>query len=122
VRASEGAGELFDVAKDALVLRVHVQPGARREGVVGTYGDALKVRVRAPAVSGKANAAVLSLLARELRVLPGSLRIASGAAGRDKRVDVAGLTGPELRVRLAEALARSEPPQAPGRGSADRRG
>lgn len=119
--AGEGPEELYDVAKGALLLRVHVQPGARSEGVVGAHGDALKVRVRAPAVSGKANAAVLSLLARELGVPPGSLSIVSGAGGRDKRVGVGGLTGPELRGRLAEALARPAPP-VPGRGPAGKCG
>ena len=120
--AGEGAGELYDVAKDVVVLRVHVQPGAHGEGVVGIHGDALKVRVRAPAVSGKANSAVLSLLARELRVLPGSLTLTSGASGRDKRVSFAGLTGPELGVRLAEALARSAAPHGFGRGAEGQRG
>ena len=96
---------LFDTAEDGVVLRVHVQPGAGREAVVGTHGDALKVRVVAPPVSGRANDALLALLSKELGVPATDLQITSGAGGRLKRVKIAGLDGTELERRLARTLA-----------------
>jgi uncharacterized protein len=95
---------LVDAGKDGAVLRVHVQPGASREGIAGVHGNALKVRVRAPATSGQANEAVLSLLAKELSVPATALTLTSGASSRDKRVLFAGLSAAELEKRLAGAL------------------
>lgn len=91
---------LFDKAKDGMVLRVHVQPGAGREAIIGTHGDALKVRVVAPPVSGRANEAVLSLLAHEFAVDPASLEITSGAASRLKRVKFSGIDADDFEKRL----------------------
>lgn len=96
---------LFDVAGDALVLRVHVQPGAGRSEVVGVHGDALKIRVAAPPVSGRANDALLALLAKELAVAATALAISSGLTGRDKRVRVTGVDEDTLRRRLEVVLA-----------------
>lgn len=95
---------LFDDTKDGLVLRVHVQPGAGRGAVAGVHGDALKVRVAAPPVEGRANAAVLALLAQALAVAPSALRITAGEHGRRKRVAVAGLDAAELSARLRALL------------------
>lgn len=96
---------LYDTAKDGVVLRVHVQPGAGREAVVGTHGDALKIRVGAPPVSGRANEAVLALLARELGASRESLEITSGASARIKRVKFSGADPEEFDKRL-KALVR----------------
>ncbi len=98
-------GELFDVAKEGLVLRVRVQPGAGTSAVVGVHGHALKVRVAAPPVSGRANDALLALLARALAVPAPAVTISSGGTGRDKRVLVTGLEGPERAKRLEVALS-----------------
>jgi hypothetical protein len=98
---------LFDVGRNGPVLRLHVQPGAGREGVVGVYGDALKLRVQAPAVSGKANRAVLRLLAREFGAPAASLRLTGGETSRDKRVLFAGMPVGDFARRLVRALARA---------------
>lgn len=95
---------LFDVARDGVVLRVVVQPGAGGDAVVGVHGDALRLRVSAPPVSGRANEAVVSLLAGALGVAPGLLQITSGATGRRKRVKVRGLDPTEARRRLGGLL------------------
>jgi hypothetical protein len=109
---------LVDAGKDGAVLRVHVQPGASGEGIAGVHGDALKVRVRAPATSGRANEAVLSLLAKELGVPAAVLTITGGASSRDKRVRFAGISAAELEERLAGALEpsrrKADPSPRPG--------
>jgi len=95
---------LVEAGNDGAVLRVHVQPGASGEGIAGVHGNALKVRVRAPATSGRANDAVLSLLAKELGVPATALTLTGGASSRDKRVRFAGLSAAELEKRLAATL------------------
>jgi uncharacterized protein (TIGR00251 family) len=103
-----GAPGLFDAGRDGPVLRLHVQPGANREGVVGVFGHALKLRVQAPAASGKANHAVLRLLAREFGAPAASLSLTAGETSRDKRVLFAGVPAGEFADRLARVLARAQ--------------
>jgi len=62
------------------------------------------VRVRAPATSGRANDAVLTLLSKELGVPATALTLTGGASSRDKRVRIAGLSARELEKRLAATL------------------
>jgi uncharacterized protein (TIGR00251 family) len=89
---------------DGLRLRLRVAPGARRDGLVGVHGTALKLAVRAVAEKGRANEAVLRLLAEALGIpLPG-LTLVAGASSRDKVVAVRGLDAAELRRRLSAAL------------------
>ena len=87
-------------------LRVHVTPAASQEGIVGWHGDSLRVRVRAQPQKGRANRAVLRLLARRLGVAPASLSIVHGAASRAKLVEVNGLSEEELRARLDDSQSR----------------
>lgn len=79
---------------------VRVQPGASREGVVGEYGDAVKVALTAPAVDGKANDALVRYLAGLLGVPRLSVEIASGALSRSKVVRVMGVTADEVTAKL----------------------
>lgn len=76
----------------ALRFAVRVKPGARRTAVGGRWdgrdGTALVVAVAAPAVDGKANAAVLVALAAAFGVRPGRLAIVTGERGRDKLVEL----------------------------------
>jgi hypothetical protein len=99
--------DLVEAGKRGTVLRAHVEPGAAREGLAGVHGRSLKVRVRAPAVSGKANEAVLRLLAQELGVAACGLMLTSGVTSREKRVRFDSLSPAELCERLASALARN---------------
>jgi uncharacterized protein (TIGR00251 family) len=87
-------------------LRVHVTPAARQEEIVGWHGDSLRVKVRAQPEKGRANRAVLRLLARHLRVAPASLSIVRGATSRAKLVEVNGLSEEELRARLDDSQSR----------------
>lgn len=96
--------ELFDVSDDGIVLRLHVQPGAGRTAVVGRHGTALKVRVAAPPEGGRANEAVVALVATTLGVPAGQVELTSGATSRAKRVRVAGIDAEEAARRLDDAL------------------
>ena len=85
-------------------LRLRVAPGAARAAVVGRYGDdAWKVRVAPAPERGKANDAVLALLADTLAIPPASISLVSGGSSRDKLVELSGLTPEEIDRRLAQA-------------------
>lgn len=79
---------------------MRVQPGARSEAVTGWDGAVLHLRVAAPARQGRANAAVVRLVAHLLGVAPSAVALHHGAAGRLKVLEVAGVTEEELRRRL----------------------
>jgi uncharacterized protein len=88
-------------------LRLRVTPGASRSEVVGRHGDAWKIRVAAPPESGKANDAVVALIARALGVPRARIEIAGGHGSRDKTVVVSGLSETDVDERLlAPAGAR----------------
>ncbi|NPV05376.1 MAG: YggU family protein [Syntrophaceae bacterium] len=83
---------------------VRVVPGASRNEVAGVQDDALKVRLAAPAVEGKANRACIDFLAGLLGVRRSSLAIASGEKSRKKTVAVEGISRRELEARLEDLL------------------
>jgi len=72
------------------VLTLHIQPGAKQTEIAGGYGDALKIRLAAPPVDGKANAALLEFIAGKLGVAKRSVTLKSGQASRRKVVEVDG--------------------------------
>ena len=84
-------------------LRLRVAPGAARPAVVGRHGDAWKVRVAAAPERGRANDAVLALLAETLELPRASVSLVSGASSRDKIVELAGIDPAETDRRLAGA-------------------
>jgi uncharacterized protein YggU (UPF0235/DUF167 family) len=84
-------------------LRIRVSPGAARAGVAGRLGAAWKVRVTAPPEGGRANDAVLRLLADTLAVPRASLTLVAGHGSRDKVVELRGVAPDEAERRLAEA-------------------
>jgi uncharacterized protein len=84
-------------------LRVRVAPGTTRSGIVGRYGDGWKVRVTARPEGGKANAAVLSLVAETLDVPRRHLELASGLTSRDKVVTFVGVSTEVAEERMDAA-------------------
>jgi len=97
--------DLFEVAEDgSAVLRLHVQPGAGRTAVVGRYGDALKVRVAAPPDGGRANEAVLKLVADIFATKSAAVTLLSGESSRSKRLAVADVDVEDIRRLLELAL------------------
>jgi uncharacterized protein len=79
---------------------VYVTPRAGRSEVAGQRQGALWVRLAAPPVEGKANAALVELLSKQLGVPKGQIELVSGATGRNKRVRVRGLTAAQAQVKL----------------------
>jgi uncharacterized protein (TIGR00251 family) len=77
-----------------------VQPRAARDEIVGWRADALGIRVSAPPIDGRANAAVAALVAGALKLPPSAVQVVRGQRGRDKWLRVAGLTSAEIRTRL----------------------
>jgi uncharacterized protein (TIGR00251 family) len=87
---------------DGAWLDVSVQPGARRTGVHGMHDGALRVRLCAPPIDGRANQCLIDWLADELGCAKRALRVARGASSRRKRVEL------DLPVaRVADWLART---------------
>ncbi len=84
-------------------LRLRVQPGARKTAIVGEHGDALKLAVQAPPEDGRANDAVIELLAETLGLKRSAITLVSGQTRRDKIVEIAGLSADQVRGRLTPA-------------------
>ncbi len=82
-------------------IAVHITPRAAADRIDGWAGDELRVRVTAPPVEGRANAALVRLLAKALGIAPGRVRVVTRASGRRKLVEVEGLSLAEVQARLA---------------------
>lgn len=83
------------------LLHVKAVPGARQDAVAGPLGERLKVRVAAPPEDGRANKAILRLLADRLGVKPAAVTLIRGAAHPEKTISVHGLAAAEVAARLA---------------------
>ena len=81
-------------------LELKVIPNAPRDEIAGWLGGALKVKVHAPALAGRANAALTHLLADRLGVPRRAVTVLAGEKSRHKRIHVAGLDPMEVRRRL----------------------
>jgi hypothetical protein len=92
------------VADDALEIAVHAQPGAGRTQVVGRHGDALKVRVAAPPEQGRANEALVALLATSFGVAPAKVELIAGPTSRQKRFRISGIDRDAVAQRVDELL------------------
>jgi uncharacterized protein (TIGR00251 family) len=88
-------------------LRLRVSPGARSAGIVGRHGEAWKVRVPAPPEGGRANEAVIRLLADALSLPREAVTVISGHGARDKIVQLAGLDSSQVE-RLLFTVAGKE--------------
>lgn len=90
---------LRETADGSLVLTLHIQPGAKKTEFVGLHGAAMKLRLAAPPVDGKANAALCAFLAVFCGVPKSAVSLVSGDTSRAKRARIAGASG-DARMRL----------------------
>ena len=81
-------------------LEVKVIPGASRDEVAGTMGNAVKIKLRAPPVEGRANEALIEFLAARLDLPRRALSLVRGATSRQKLLHIDGLDLPAGRARL----------------------
>ncbi len=89
----------FEDRGDHLILNVRAVPRASRDEIAGRLGDALKVRIQAPPVEGKANAYIVKFLAKHWRIPKSAITLLSGETGRNKRLRIDAPTD-EMRKEL----------------------
>lgn len=94
----------LQVKNDAVIVKVRVQPKASRDAIVGEHGGALKIAVTAAPEKGRANRAVIEVLAKALGLRRSSIEITAGSASRDKTLALGG-----ARREAVEALAGRQP-------------
>ena len=85
-------------------LLVHIVPHAKDDGVIGEHGDAIKIKLRAPAREGKANAALMRFLAEQLQVPGHTIVLERGRRSRNKSIRIEGLSEADARRRLLGAV------------------
>ena len=83
-------GSFYRVVGDALILTVRVQPGAKQDAVMGVTGGALRIRLKAPAIEGRANEALCAYLAERFGTAKTGVNVLKGQASRTKQVAVRG--------------------------------
>lgn len=83
------------------ILAVKVIPNASRDEITGWLGDALKIKLQAPPLEGRANAALCAFLATALDLPKSAVTVLSGKTSRLKQVRLDGLTPPQLQARLS---------------------
>ncbi|MBM4257854.1 MAG: hypothetical protein FJ147_18425 [Deltaproteobacteria bacterium] len=87
-------------------LRIHLQPRAAYNRVVGSHGDALKISLTAPPVDGAANTALSRFLASQLNISASAVILLGGEKSRDKHILIRTESGNQLVQRLIELLRR----------------
>src|SRR5690606_36249631 len=97
-------------AKEGVIMAVHARPGAAASQVAGVHGGALKIRIQAPPVEGKANKALTAYIAQLFGLKPAQVTLVSGHRHGRKRVLLAGMSVPEARKALARLLAEARSP------------
>ena len=90
----------LSASDEGAILTVRVIPRAAKDQIVGVFGSALKIKVRAPALDGKANKSLLALLANAIGVSVRRIEVLSGEKSRNKRILAVGATVADVRRRL----------------------
>ena len=85
-----------NLAAGTVIFAVRVQPRASKDEIVGEMAGAIKIRLQAPALEGRANEALIEFLARLLKTPKGAVRILNGERSRIKRVEIRGVTKQQI--------------------------
>ena len=93
-----------DINCAVTTIRVHVIPNAKIDKVLGEHGDAIKIKLRAPAVEGKANTALRRFLAEKLSIPQRAIVLGHGERSRDKVIRIDGLSEKEVGSRLLATI------------------
>jgi len=84
------------------ILRVHIIPNAKIDEVVGEHGNAIKIKLRAPAVEGKANAALRRFLAEKLNIPQSAILLSGGERSRSKLIRINAMSEDDIARRLLD--------------------
>jgi hypothetical protein len=87
-----------------ILLKVHLQPKASRNEIVGPYRDGIKVKVTAPPIEGKANEALIRFLAKELGISMSSIEILKGLHSREKTLRISGTLDQKLVKKISKHI------------------
>jgi len=90
-----------EAADGRFTLTLHIQPGAKKTEFAGLHGEALKIRLAAPPVDGKANEALLRFLAEVLQLPKSAVILKSGQTSRHKVVEITGATTAHIAALCA---------------------
>jgi uncharacterized protein len=108
---------ITDISSAVATIRVHVIPNAKIDKVMGEHGDAIKIKLRAPAIEGKANTALRRFLAEQLEIPQRAIALERGERSRDKVIRIDGLSEGDICRRLGiaslEGGATATPPLIP---------
>jgi uncharacterized protein len=85
-------------------LSLHVVPNAPRSSIVGRHGNAIKIKLHAPAVDNKANSELIRFLAEMLRVPASTLALVRGQKSREKTVSLSTLTTAQAETLLLDSV------------------
>ena len=85
-----------NLAAGTVIFAVRVQPRASKDEIAGEIAGAIKIRLQAPAVEGRANEALIEFLAELLKTPKGAVRILSGERSRVKRLEIRGVTKQQI--------------------------
>jgi uncharacterized protein len=91
---------IFKESEGAVTFAVKVVPRASKNQIAGVEGDAIKVRLNAPPVEGKANSALIEFLADVFNVRRAQIEIISGLTSRHKVVRVRGVAAKQIEEKL----------------------
>ncbi len=89
----------FEDKGESIILNIRAIPRSAVDSIQGLHGDALKVRIQAPPVEGKANAYLIKFLSKQWKIPRANIQILSGETGRNKRLLISSPTV-ELRKEL----------------------
>ncbi len=81
----------YSIKNNELLLRVYLQPGAKADEIAGTHDNMLKIKVKAPAVEGKANIALIKFLAKQFNVPIKNINLIKGEKSRQKQLLIRGV-------------------------------
>jgi uncharacterized protein (TIGR00251 family) len=87
---------------DGCTLSVRVHPGARKNGITGTHAGAVKIALTTPPTDGRANEALIALLAELLRLPRARITLLTGATSRTKLLSITGKSAAEVTAALLD--------------------
>ena len=85
---------------DGCTLSLRIHPGAKKNAVLTLHGDALKIALTAPPVDGKANEALIALVAEKLSLPRSRVALVAGATSRNKMLRITGKSAAEVEAAL----------------------